>query len=217
MRFIVIAAGPGERWGEHTGVPKHLVEIEGERLLDRTCRQFRPHGDVFVAGHDERYQTPWSILFKAGKYLTPEWGGADKFLSSASLWNQNGRTVVLYGDVWFSKEAVDTIVDFREKEWQLFGRFGPSEVTGTPWGECFAQSFHTEHIEEHYAKLREMAKMEGKTGGWVHYRMMQGMEPLAHRRGPRFTEIDDWTDDFDFPEDYDRWGERRGFAPQVPP
>ena len=35
VRAIISAAGPASRWDNYTGVPKHLVDVFGERLLDR--------------------------------------------------------------------------------------------------------------------------------------------------------------------------------------
>ena len=220
MRVIVIAAGEGTRWGNHLGVPKHLIEIEGEVLLARTVRQFAAYtADVVVVGPDERYLIPPGRLHVPT--ITPSNGGVDKFLSSKHLWNPEGRTVVAYGDVWFSDEAVDQIVGFWEHEWRLFARVGASTVTGCAWGECFAQSFWAAHHAEHLKALELVRDLEacgeiGRGGGWEHYRAMCGAKTATrlghHADQGRLTPIDDWTDDFDSPTDYDRWISRRAQA-----
>jgi hypothetical protein len=211
MRTIIIAAGEGTRWRNFRDTPKHLVEVEGERLLDRTVRQFLEHGEVFVAGHDERYKVDGAELFHPPR--RDAWKEASKFLDTQTIWNQDGRTVVAYGDVWFSDDAVKTIADYESKDWVLFARFGLSEITGGG-SECFAQSFWPEHIKEHRTALLQIAKYRSerklsRCGGWEHYRQMNGIPLKEHSIGDRFVSIDDWTDDFDYPDDLTRWEERR--------
>ena len=217
MRVIVIAAGEGSRWGNHLGVPKHLIDIEGEVLLARTVRQFGAYTpDVVVVGPDDRYLIPPARLHIPT--LTPANGGVDKFLSSQHLWNPDGRTIVAYGDVWFSDSAVDEIVGFWEHEWQLFARLDGSSFTGCEWGECFAQSFWPTQHAEHRRALELVRDLEAsgeidRSGGWEHYRAMCGARTATrlgqHADRGRMTLIDDWTDDFDSPADYDRWLARR--------
>ena len=36
MKYIIMAAGMGTRWNNYLGVPKHLIELNGETLLGRT-------------------------------------------------------------------------------------------------------------------------------------------------------------------------------------
>lgn len=207
MRTIVIAAGDGERWGDYTGVPKHLVTLAGERLIDRTARLFSEHGEVYVVGRDERYETPYSQLVVPR--LNAANFGADKFLSSRDLWNPDGRTIVAYGDVWFTEDAVARITGYDLHIWRLFARFGPSLVYGGDRGECFAQSFWPEHQAEHLAALRRIvgvrrAGVLREIGGWTHYRAMEGFFLVEHAQGPLLFEIDDETDDLDYPVDYER-------------
>jgi hypothetical protein len=41
---------------------------------------------------------------------------------------------------------------------------------------------------------------------------MANEDPNIRSVGNAFVEIDDFTDDFDFPEDYDRWTAKRQLA-----
>jgi hypothetical protein len=180
---------------------------------------FRDHGDVWIVGpNDHRYTIPGSSLYVPN--LTADYRDADKFLSSRTLWNQDGRTVVLYGDVYFTENARNQIVTWGRREWNLFCRFGPSQITGTPWGECFAQSFYPEHLSRHEQALHQLAASDLKRiGGWEHARLMHKADPGAEIRHSGYVEIDDLTDDLDFPEDYDRMVEairRNNYTPIDP-
>jgi choline kinase len=52
MRYLILAAGMGKRMGSaHAGLPKALIDIEGEPLIGRLLRQIRrhdPEADVHV-------------------------------------------------------------------------------------------------------------------------------------------------------------------------
>lgn len=217
-RVLILCAGPGERWGDHGGAPKHLTEVEGEILLHRTVRQVNAYtNDVCVISppRDTRYNVEGAIR-KAARHV-PERGDADKYMSSRHLWNTKGRTVILLGDVWYTDEAMARIMRYRSV-WTMYGRLGASQFTGYRYGECFAFSFHPKHHEEFDRALAraEAMKLAGRSG-WILYKIM-GMKqnPVnlwgksVHTR--RHVEINDWTDDFDYPAQLDRFLERRKAA-----
>jgi MobA-like NTP transferase domain len=215
---IIIAAGEGARWNNYLGKGKHFIEIDGETIIARTVRLAeRFSSRIYVVGNSSDLQVKGSTWFRP--QLNPLNYEADKFLSSAPLWNREGRTVVFYGDVYFSENAMQRIMKFQPKEWALFARFGTSKLTGKLYGECFAHSFYSEHIPEHAAALQNIisAYLRGeikRCGGWEHYRAMEQLPLKRHQRKDRFVEIDDWTEDFDLPLDYDRWlaARYRGFG-----
>ena len=47
MKIIILADGEGKRWGNYKGVPKQLLRIDGETLLDRMIRQFKEYEDSY--------------------------------------------------------------------------------------------------------------------------------------------------------------------------
>lgn len=204
------------------GVPKHLITIEGETLLSRMVRLLRERGitDIFIVSKDDpRYKIKGAKQYIAK--LNKDNVDADKFLSSKELWNKTGQTIVFYGDCYFTDEAMDTICNFESQEWTLFCRPDASKITGTKWGECFAHSFYPHDLARHEDMLHYIAKLFksrviSRCGGWEHYRAMTGRTDARVRRPHTMTTnyvvIDDWTDDFDYPEDYDTWIARRAAA-----
>lgn len=218
---VIIAAGQASRWGGYLGIPKHLIEIDGEPIIYRTVRLLLERGisEIYVVGpaDDPRYLIEGSQLYVPVKNLLHH--DADKFLNSKPLWNQQGRTLVVYGDVYFTEEAMTKVTSFTGKDWTLFCRFGRSELTGTKWGECFVQSFYPLDLAEHERNLLYIAdlkerKVINRCGGWEHYRAMNGLKESRvrqpHKKYSRYVEIDDWTDDFDRPDDYERFIKHRG-------
>jgi hypothetical protein len=217
MRAIIIAAGDATRWANHLGTKKHLVKVDNEPIIYRTVRLLLERGvtDIYIVGPDENeYKIPGTKLFIPEK--NPKNHGVDKFLNSEELWNKEGRTIVCYGDVFFTDAAMDSIVNYTGSNWTLFCRFGGSEFTGSKYGECFAQSFYPNEIDLHKEKLLLVVESVNKkhlkkSGGWEHYRAMNnvvGRDLRQHNIYEKYFLIDDFTEDFDFPEDYDRFIKR---------
>ncbi|HVX84500.1 MAG TPA: NTP transferase domain-containing protein [Phycisphaerae bacterium] len=203
-RVILMCAGRGERWGDHRGAPKHLVEVDGEALLDRTVRMVRARtgAEVVIVAFDKAYERAGCVRHVPA-HGPEHFCDADKFLSSRELWGRSGQTVLLYGDVFFTEKALDAILEFRG-EYQFFGRREGSYYTGRAWRELFAISFSPAGAEPLRAcmeavKVEQATGRQGNCGGWRVYERLHGSS------GQRFTVIDDFTDDFDYPEDYERW------------
>ena len=218
---VIIADGSGTRWNNYLGVPKHLIEIDNERLIDRTVRLLteRNINKIFVVGPDDRYKVKGSELFTP--IQNPDNGDIDKFMNSAELWNDQGKTIVLYGDVYFTEEAMNSIVAYHEIDFALHCRPFNSQYTGTPYGECFALTFYHQHREEILDALTNIVSAFNqnvitRAGGWEVYKFFQ----LGRNNYPddkldshwltnlNLNAINDFTDDFDYPEDYDRFMER---------
>ena len=103
---------------------------------------------------------------------------------------------------------------------RFFGREHASTVTGTPWGEIFANSWRGRN-NDRMSALTDATRREQDAGradptkhGWTILRMLQGTPLRQHEvRPPWWVEIDDATDDLDFPDDYRRHPATRGLTP----
>lgn len=211
-----MAAGDATRWGNHLGIPKHLVDIDGEPLLARTVRQLGEIGaDVIVLGHaDRRYHVPGGFL----AYPAFRAVDTDKFMSSMEWWSPNDRTLIVYGDCYLSERAIsEFLVGGLGNGLTFIGRSGPSSFTGCNYGELFGVVVTPEmHGRLAAAILRVrgllLAGELERGGGWEVYRATQHLPLDAHVIADNFADLDDWSEDFDFPSDYDQWLFRRGAA-----
>jgi hypothetical protein len=206
-RVILMCAGRAERWGKHRGVHKHLVTVNGEKLLDRTLRQVRRHTEapVVIVAFDAAYSRAGHERFEP-RHGPMDFCDTDKFLSSRERWGTAGDTVMLYGDVFFTDAAMKTIMS-HDGPHQFFGRREGSYFTGCPWREIFALRFtatEREWLSDQLLliKTRLLAGKIAKGGGWELYEHLYGSS------GNRFTVIDDFTEDFDFPNDFEKWRRR---------
>jgi hypothetical protein len=222
-RVVILAAGDGTRWKNYRETPKHLVEIEGQRLLDRTISQYKKYtDDIVVVGSDERYRIDGTQLFVPDRpmkfvypnYVPREWREMDKFLSSVHLWDTSKRTILVYGDVYFTDEAVHTIMT-HEGSWRCFCRTKESQITGKMCKEIFSFSLDPEHHNVFQRALDVLASTNTTTGGWSLFRYLTSGNANVNKNyeqvfnNDKYVEIDDWTEDFDFPNDLIEWEKRR--------
>lgn len=227
MKVIIPCAGMATRW--HGDRPKQLVKVLGEPILHRTVRlirEIRPDANVSVIVKDTKddwFKVPGARRVAAK--LDPSRSQADKFLSSRHLWSKTERTVVLWGDVFFTRDAMERILGFDE-DWAMFARLGPSNVTGKDHKEPFGFSFTPEAIPTLDAGIQRCVDearagtLTAWSGSWQVYKAAQG---VLHKRWSELTVdelehvrvIDDATDDFDYPQDWDEWCYRyANFTPE---
>jgi hypothetical protein len=170
---------------------------------------------VTVVGPDERFVVHGADLVTLDDPY-PTGCDQDKFLATQHLWNRDGRTGILWGDCYYTADAVRTICQPIEGL-HYYRRPWASEITGHPWDESFAVTFWPDD----HQRVRDLAYIIAerwkrgellKTHIRTHYAAHLGvnLDDVTVLIGtPNQTVIDDWTDDFDYPDDYDRWCERR--------
>jgi len=222
-KVIILAAGDGTRWQNYRDNHKHLVEIEGQRLIDRTVSQYQRYtDDIVVVGIDQRYQIQGAQLFipeKPMKFVYPklvhaEWKEMDKFITSVHLWDPYKRTILVYGDVYFTDKAINTIMTY-EHAWRCFCRTRASSITGKTCKEIFAYSLDPENHEVFRKALDFLKTSKTVTGGWSLFRYLTSGKDVVNNNyeqmfnNDKYIEIDDWTEDFDFPQDLIEWEKRR--------
>jgi len=114
----------------------------------------------------------------------------------------------MLGDVYFSDLALRKMFALgAQRRYIAFGRYSASRVTGCKWGELFAHSFWPNQFDmlDHNLQIVSQAKNRGinRPTGWMLLRSIQGTPMGRHIvKQQWFHEINDWTDDIDFPDDY---------------
>lgn len=221
-RALILSQGGGRRWETdghpYLGRPKQLLEVDGETLVARAARLFAERGcEVMVLATDER-MTPAHGVRVALDDPWPVPSDMAKFIGTQHLWSLEGRTLILWGDCFYSDTLADLIVNHPSDDLHYFRRPGPSEVTGCRWDESFAVSFGPgEHgrvrdlaVSVHGAwERRELRRRKGThLPIRNHYAAAIGV-PFDNRRAlldsPGQTTVDDWSDDIDSPAEYREW------------
>ena len=195
MKYIIMAAGEGKRWNQYLGIPKHLVEINGETLLARTTRLLKENGinDYIITGNDERYSTYGNLINQSYKDCE-----IDRFEESIV----EDQVCYLYGDVYYSENAIKTIINTPAEDVLFFG----SEY------EIFAVKVNDTKLFFDCKHIVKDLFMNGKINrciGWEIYRCLQGIPYEEHIITERYVKILDETDDIDLPEDYENFVNNR--------
>lgn len=218
MRVIVMANGWGKRWADGGGTtPKHLLVVDGETLLERITRQVHSllrSGELVISGP---YDLPGTRRYTPSGPMA-DW--CDGRLGVQPLWSDRERTVILLGDTFYTDEAMAKILDHQGREPCLFARFRKSRLTGKPWPEPFANSMMPRDREAHFLALTTVHDMAAdgiipRAGLWEAYKLQhKALLPFRwdQRNLGNAVEIDDWTEDFDSPADYERWMKLRAKA-----
>lgn len=214
MKVIVRCAGGSNRWGNFHGVPKHLVTLCGEPILHRAVRltnDVAPDAEVKVVVRDlkdRRFLVPGSS--RTVDKPTPENGDVDKIASRSDLWDTTDRTVIMWGDVWWSRPTLTSVLTDPVDDWRAWLR-----IVGDG-GELFAFTFQPEaHNQirdacEAVAEAHRAGRMRGIPGGWALYRTLTGHDVTEHGDHGHATHVTDWTDDMDTPADWRKWCYRHG-------
>jgi hypothetical protein len=207
MKVLIVAAGEGVRWENYRNVPKHLVEVEGEVLLHRTYAQFKRYTDnIVIVSTDPRYAIGQTYAPLVGEFL--DFG---KIYSSYPIWDEE-RTIIVFGDVYFTDQAVKTIMS-NEDDFKFFLRKDKSSYTGKKHKEIFALAFNggmNQRIKSAIETLIDRG--QGGAGAWRLYLHLHGLDNAksGFYNTDGYVHIDDWTEDFDYPDDLIKWEKMRG-------
>ena len=172
-----------------------MVSIEGEPLCQRIVRQLHERGlqDVMIIGtHPQLHDLGVPLHPPVNSWQTD----INKVSSGKRFWTND--TIVAFGDVWFSDAAMDLLVRARsESQLLMLSRPHASTITGGS-REVFALRFAG---RLHQMLLRGCAQANSRNQHRAWW-LQQYLET-------KLLKIDDWTDDFDNPEGYERWTSKR--------
>ncbi len=210
-KVVILCGGEGQRWGDHLGVKKHLVPVNGKPLLQETIDSLarRQLHDVTIVGSDATHRCPGTAYFDVE--AAPGADRQHKFLSSRSLWDDKAPTALLFGDVHFTKTAPDAFFAAPPGYLTILGRMTASRITGCPYGEIFGIRFDSrarDEVESLMRRARGSTPAESQLYGWQLYELAAdegATGKLKTLAGVIFLHIDDLTEDFDLPQDYDDW------------
>ena len=187
-----MADGKGTRWANYMGVPKHLVEINGEPIIGRTVRLLNEMMDgnceVIITSHDERYE------FEGSRRHEPLNNNLEIDRFTQELIADN--TCFLYGDTYYTEEALREILDTENEDVLFFGNAKSIVAINVRNSAMF---------EKHVANVRQLfldGKIE-KCVGWQVYQSITGQDfSQKADMGGRFVILDSKTTDINTPEEY---------------
>lgn len=209
MKFIICCGGSYDKWD----TPKHLTPIKGEPLVARTIRLLRENGitDIAISSNNElfeqfgvpvlKHENPFTLP-KKGRAKTP-W--LDAFYPMAE------PVCYLFGDVVFSPEAIETIVNTDTNDIQFFASAKPlPRIYPKRWAEPFA--FKVKDTNRFFEaieatkQLDEQGLFKRQPVSWELWQVIKDT-PLNKVDDTNYVRINDYTCDIDVPEDVAKFEE----------
>ena len=204
MKYIIMCGGVYPRWE----TPRQLTEIHGESLVTRTIRLLKENGvdDIAITAQDERFnQFGVTVLHHENGFVSED-GGQTYWIDA--FYPTNDPVCYLMGDVFFSRNAIETIVGYEQGEDIMF--FASAFCNGKgyikPHAEPFAfkvwnQSRFKESIGITKA-YQDKGMFNRRPIAWELWQVIKG-SPL-NIIAINYKVIDDYTCDIDSPEDAKR-------------
>lgn len=188
--------------------PKHLSIVNGERIIDRTIRLLKENGvkDISISSNNKIFDTCGvpRLENKNNKY-TAEKGKISGYWIDA-FYPVQEEVCYIFGDVYFTDNAIKTIVNYDSKENTLFGTGIAKNKFHENWGEPFA--YKVKDYKEFFKGIEEVRKLydKGKIKRnplvWELYRYLNGLDINIQRvLDKNYICIDDGTIDVDTPEE----------------
>lgn len=197
MEYIILCGSNHEKID---GAPRQLVEICGERILDRTIRLLRENGveQISITATD------------------PDFDGIDANIvcyDSTGPWIRcfpyiTKPTTFIFGDVYFSEQAIKTIVETPTDSIEFFASAPPFATNyPKPWAEPFA--FKVENVGAFNTALNNVYALLNKGAfrrdpiAWELWQVIKGT-PINQIDFTNYTAINDSTSDIDTAADVDK-------------
>lgn len=190
MKYIVMCGGPRS--------DKPLRKVYDEALVARTIRLLKENNieDIAISTNDTRYESFGVPVLKHNNSLT--WEG---FYWLNGYYPMTDPVCYLYGDVFYSPEAIKTIVNKQTDDIEFFGSAPPFNRQYTKrWAEPFA--FKVQNTDKFFKCINRTIEMD-KEGRFnrppISWELWQVIKNTAPNKidYTNYTVINDYTADID--------------------
>lgn len=204
MKYVIMCGGDYVKWEK----PKHLTQINGEALVERTIRLLRSCGvsDIAISSNNplfELYDVP--VLKHQNDYCLDWESSHGNWLDC--FYPSEEPICYIFGDVVFSPDAIRTIVNYKTDGIMFFASAEPlpsPNIYCKPWAEPFAYKVvDTKRFFDSIKKCLEYEKngcFYRQPVSWELWQVIQ-KTPLNIIDYTNYVAINDYTCDIDEPDD----------------
>jgi hypothetical protein len=193
MKYIICAGR------SNTEYPKQLLKVNGEVLVERTIRLLRENGvkDIKVSSSNPLFE----------KYGMINYDSSGAWINC--FYPMDEPVCYVFGDVYFSEEAIKTIVETKTKSIEFFAS-APPFAEGYPkrHAEPFAfKVVDTKWFKKSIERVRQLAAyglFKREPVSWELWQIIKGT-PINTIDYHNYTVINDYTCDVDHESDITRW------------
>ena len=115
MQYIILSDGKGSRWNNYMGITKQEAIIDGERIIDRTCRLLRDNNqkDVKVLSSNPNHSNNLSVRIESDY--------ENVFMHEFAYDYLNQETTFLFGDTYYEEDAITQIIKDKPEDVMFYG------------------------------------------------------------------------------------------------
>lgn len=187
--------------------PKHLLTINGEKIVERTIRLLRENGieDIAISSNDSRFEgLGVPVLKHINSYVARAYNDYDGYWCDA-FYPTNEPTCYIFGDVVFSPEAIKKIVETETSEIEFFASAPPFDkrfikTSAEPFALKVAEPTFLRHCVEMCKLYDKQGVFKRKPIMWELWQVIKGTK-LNRIDYTNYTVINDYTCDIDEPGD----------------
>lgn len=206
MKYIIMCGGYVCNWE----VPKHFWKFEDEELPKRIVRQLREHGikkkDIAITTSEK-----WAKAYKVfGAQVIPYESNNRPYEWVDAFYPMDEPTCYLFGDVVYSEEAIQTIIDTETSDIEFFASAPPFPPE---YPKQYAEPFAFKVVnQQHLRNCISKVKAWHRQGVWFRDPIAWELWQVIKNTSPNiinyhnYTVINDYTCDMDWKEEQGQWG-----------
>lgn len=204
MKYIILSDGTQKNFE----TPRQLIKINEEPLIVRTIRLLKENGinDIIITSHDKRFDNLGAIRYEP-KYN--DWDYDKKtgyWLSAFPIELLNEPVCFLFGDVFYSENAIKTIVETNTDNLLFFCTYENKNKKyikehDEPLGyKVVDYKLFKKHIEQ-VKKMKDEGLCCREPIVWELYRSINGQDINVHKVTGNYIAINDESCDIDTKDD----------------
>ena len=211
MKYIIMCGGKYKYWK----TPKQLQEVYGQPIVQWTIWYLfdagvHPH-DIFISSNDSRFDGFGVERLKHNNTFETD-GKKMKGYWVDGFYPMDEPVTYLYGDVLYTRKAIETIVNSKTNYVLMFGSFNLNRKDNLKeWEEPYGFKVVNTRVFKAGIEACKELKDEGLTKrepiSWELYRLINGYPVNKHIIKDNYVPIDDLTTDFDTKEELKKFKE----------
>lgn len=184
-------------------VPRQLTEINGEPIIKRTVRLLKENGikDITITSHDKRFDNLGAKRYEP-KFNEYAKGNGGYWLDAFPIELLNQPITFMFGDVYYSEEAIKKIVETDTKTHLFFCTYqNKSDKYIKQHDEPLAYKIVDYELFKKHINIVKNMKDKGMCCReplvWEVYRSMNGLYINEHKMSNNYIAINDISCDID--------------------
>lgn len=191
MKYIIMADGKGTRWHNYNDMPKHLMKIHGEVVLERIVKQLKKYdktAEIIITSHNPEYEV------KGARRYEPLNNKIELDRFTQELIEDN--VCFLYGDTYYSDNTIKQIIESETSDLLFFGN--SKSIVAIKVKNAKILQKHIDNVRKLF--LEEKIK---NCKGWQVYQSFQNLEFDKKQIKDKFIITDEDTQDYNTPKEYE--------------